>query len=68
MMAVRRVRDYHGSRKQKIINHIWGLDDHDHIGSNNVLAKKFGVSASQMSILKRQIRQDIQEEMRNMGI
>jgi hypothetical protein len=68
MMAIRRVRDYHGSRKQKIINHIWGIDDHKHIASNNVLAKKFGITPSKMSMLKRQFRQDIQEELRNMGL
>mgnify|MGYP001554125526 CR=1 FL=1 len=67
MMAIRRVRDYQGPKKTKVINHIFGLDGAEHIASNAKLAKKFNVTESQMSVIKRQLRQDIQDELRILG-
>lgn len=68
MMAVRRVRDYYGIQKQKAIDHIFGINGAEHIKNNAQLAKKFGISGPQMSMLKQQFRQDIRSELQNMGV
>jgi len=67
-MATRRARDYHNSRDQRILNHMFGLDKAEHITSNRSLGKKFGVSEQRISNLKSQFASNIQQEMQLLGI
>lgn len=66
--ATRRARDYYNGRHQRILNHMFGLDDNEFIGSNNKLAAKFGVTPQYLSTLKRKFAADIQNEMQILGV
>jgi DNA-directed RNA polymerase specialized sigma subunit len=67
MYAVRRVRDYYNSRQQKIINHMFGLDNADFIPSTGALARKFGMSDSAVSNFKQRLQRRVQEELQTLG-
>ena len=65
MRAVTRVKDYQRPKDQDIVSAMWGIGkDQEKIVSTKSLAKKFGVSPSYISGLKRKMNSQIESEMR----